>query len=400
MSNSKMLSDRITGLSESQTLEMAKKARELAESGVKVINLSLGEPDFATPMHIRQAAAKAIEGGYTYYPPVAGYADLRKAISEKLRRDNGLNWEAKNIVVSAGAKQSIANAMMCLINPGDEVVVLCPYWVSYLEIIKLAEGVPVLVEGTIDQGFKVSANQLEKAITHKTKAVIFSSPCNPTGAVWSKEELIEYAKVLKDHPHVYLISDEIYEYINFAGEHFSIGSLPEIAERVITINGFSKGFAMTGWRVGYMAANSTIAAACEKMQGQITSGTCSIAQRAAYAAMTESLQPTFDMAAVFKNRRDLMLELIRKIPGIDCPTPDGAFYLFPSVAHYLGKSYLGQRINTPADLCLLLLKDYHVSTVTGEAFGNHSCIRLSYAASDDQIKEAIKKLGEFLAKFE
>jgi aspartate aminotransferase len=395
-----MLSERIRGLSESQTLEMAKKARELSESGVKVINLSLGEPDFSTPAHIRQAAARAIEGGYTYYPPVAGYADLRKAIAEKLRRDNGLTCEPKNIVVSAGAKQSIANVMMCLVNPGDEVVVLCPYWVSYLEIIKLAEGVPVLVEGPLSQGFKVKPEQLEAAITSKTKAIIFSSPCNPTGAVWSKEELMAYAEVLRAHPGVYLISDEIYEYINFTGEHFSIGSIADISDRVITINGFSKGFAMTGWRVGYMAAAAPIAAACEKMQGQITSGTCSIAQRAAYSAITESLQPTFDMAKVFMQRRDLMLELIRQIPGIDCPKPDGAFYLFPSVGKFLGKTYRGQKITSPAEICLNLLRDYHVSTVTGEAFGNDTCIRLSYAASDEQIREAISKLGAFLAEFQ
>lgn len=393
------LSKRITQLTESQTLEMAKKARELSESGVQVINLSLGEPDFRTPEHIRKAAQAAIDGGYTYYPPVAGYMDLKKALASKLQTENRIACEPKQVVVSAGAKQSIANAIMCLVDPGDEVVVLTPYWVSYLEIIKLAEGVPVLVEGTLEHEYKVTPAQLRNALNAKTKVMMFSTPCNPTGAVWAQAELEAYAEVLRDFPHVYIVSDEIYEYINFTGKHFSLGSIPDLANRVVTINGFSKGFAMTGWRVGYMAANPEIAAACEKMQGQITSGTCSIAQRAALAAITESLEPTRKMCDAFLKRRDLMLSLIHTIPFVQTPTPEGAFYLFPDISHYIGKNYRGTVMQTASDICLALLRDYHVSTVTGEAFGAPRCMRLSYATSDQQIEKAITKLGQFFAEF-
>ncbi len=394
------ISDRINNLAESQTLEMAKKARELSEKGIQVINLSLGEPDFSTPAHIRKAAQEAIDSGYTFYPPVAGYGDLRKALAEKLQKENKIVCTEKNIVVSAGAKQSIANAMLCLINPGDEVLVLAPYWVSYLEIIKLAEGVPVLVNGSIENDYKVSPEQLRKAITSKTKAIIFSSPCNPTGAVWSEQELLAYVEVLRDFPQVYIISDEIYEYINFTGKHFSIGSVSEIADRVVTINGFSKGFAMTGWRVGYMCAHVSIAAACEKMQGQITSGTCSIAQRAAFAAITQSLEPTHHMAATFLKRRDLMLALILEIDGIECPIPEGAFYLFPDVSALLGKRYKGTTIHTASDISMALLQDYHVSTVTGEAFGAENCVRLSYATSDDKLIKAAAQIKSFVGALE
>lgn len=394
------LSDRITQLTESQTLEMAKKARELSESGVQVINLSLGEPDFRTPEHIRKAAQEAIDGGFTYYPPVAGYLDLKKALASKFRNENGIACEANQVVVSAGAKQSIANAIMCLVNPGDEVVVLTPYWVSYLEIIKLAEGVPILVEGLLEHEYKVTPEQLRASLSQKTKVVMFSSPCNPTGAVWSREELEAYAEVLRAFPDVYVISDEIYEYINFTGKHFSLGSIPDLAHRVVTINGFSKGFAMTGWRVGYMTAHPEIASACEKMQGQITSGTCSIAQRAALAAITESLDPTKKMCEAFLKRRDLMLSLIRKIPHVHTPTPEGAFYLFPDISYYLGRHYRGIPMRTASDICLALLRDYHVSTVTGEAFGAPKCMRLSYATSDQQIEKAIDKLSQFLGEFQ
>lgn len=393
------LSDRVNNMAESATLAMAAKAREYKAKGIDIISLSLGEPDFKTPVHIQEAAKKAIDTGkYFAYPPVNGYQDLREAIAAKLKRDNKIEVTADQIVVSNGAKQSIANVMMALLNPEDEVIVFAPYWVSYEEIVKLGEGKPVFISGGIESDFKVTAEQLEKAITPKTKAILFSSPCNPTGSVFTKEELEAIAEVLRKHPDIYVIADEIYEYINYTGKHASMAALPGMGERTITVNGFSKGFAMTGWRVGYIAAPQPIAKAAAKIQGQITSGNCSIAQRAALAAITESLEPTHDMAKAYLRRRDMVIDLLKEIPGMQINIPQGAFYVFPDVSAYFGKSYEGQKIANASDLCMYLLDEARVSTVTGEAFGDDNCIRLSYAASEDDLKEAIKRIKEALAK--
>jgi aspartate aminotransferase len=392
------LSDRIKNMEESATLAMAAKARELKSQGVNVISLSLGEPDFATPDHIRQAAKDAIdEGKWFAYPPVAGYPDLKQAIAKKLREENGLESQAENIVVSAGAKQSIANVMMCLLNPGDEVVVFSPFWVSYAEIIKLAEGTPVYIHGGVDQGFKATAAQLAAAITDKTKAIIYSSPCNPTGAVFSKDELKAIAQVMSKHPNVFIIADEIYEHINFSGKHISMGTFPEVKDQVITINGFSKGFAMTGWRVGYVSAPVSIAKACEKIQGQFTSGICSIAQRAALAAISGDLSPTIAMGKVYKERKKLVMDLLSEIPNIKMNDPEGAFYAFPDVSHYFGKNDGTTTINNADELALYILKEAHVSVVTGGAFGSPECIRISFAASNDDLIEALKRIKNLLA---
>jgi len=392
------LSNRIKNMEESATLAMAAKARELKSQGVNVISLSLGEPDFATPDHIRQAAKDAIdEGKWFAYPPVAGYPDLRQAIAKKLREENGLEAQAENIVVSAGAKQSIANVMMCLLNSGDEVVVFSPFWVSYAEIIKLAEGTPVYIHGGVEQGFKATAQQLEAAITDKTKAIIYSSPCNPTGAVFSKDELKAIAQVMSKHPNVFIIADEIYEHINFSGKHISIGTFPEVKNQVITINGFSKGFAMTGWRVGYVSAPVSIAKACEKIQGQFTSGISSIAQRAALAAISGDLSPTIEMGKVYKERKKLVMDLLSEIPNIKMNDPEGAFYAFPDVSHYFGKNDGTTTIHNADELALYILKEAHVSVVTGGAFGSPECIRISFAASNDDLIEALKRIKELLA---
>jgi aspartate aminotransferase len=393
-----VLSNRIKALEESATLAMAAKARELKSQGVDIINLSLGEPDFKTPQYIQDGAIKAINSGnYFAYPPVAGYADLKQAIADKLNKENNIPCKAENIVVSAGAKQSIANAVMCLVNPGDEVIVFSPYWVSYAEIIKLAEGVPVLIQGTLENNFKATAEQLAAAITPKTKAVMYSSPCNPTGSVFSNDELRKMAAVLKQHKDIYVIADEIYEYINFSGEMMSMASLPEMYENTITVNGFSKGFAMTGWRVGYISAPVGIAKACEKMQGQITSGNCSIAQRAAYVALTERGDEIEKMAEAYRRRRDMVLELLKEIPGVKTYVPTGAFYIFPDIREYFGKSDGATTIKTADDLCLYILNKAFVSLVTGEAFGQPDCIRISFAASDEQLREAIKRIKEVLS---
>jgi aspartate aminotransferase len=393
------LSNRITALAESATLAMAAKARELKNQGIDIISLSLGEPDFQTPDHVREAAKKAIDSGkYFAYPPVAGYADLKEAIAAKLVRDNGIPAKAEHIVVSAGAKQSIANVMMCLLNPGDEVVVFSPYWVSYVEIIKLAEGVPVFIEGRIESDFKATAEQLDKAITSKTKAIIYSSPCNPTGSMFSEEELKAIADVMRKHPKVMIVADEIYEYISFDRKHISIASFPGMFEQTITVNGFSKGFAMTGWRVGYIAAPVSIAKACEKMQGQITSGISSIAQRAALAAISEDLAPTFAMTEAYRRRRTLVKGLLDEIPGLKTNMPEGAFYFFPDASSYFGKtSPEGDHIKDANDLALYILKSANVSVVTGDAFGAPDCIRLSYAASDEDLTEALKRMKTCLA---
>ncbi len=395
-----ILADRLMTMNESQTIGMAKKARELASKGIDVINLSFGEPDFQTPSHIKEAAKKAIDEGYTFYPPVAGYLDLRKAIAEKLRRDNQLKVEAENIVVSTGAKQAIINALLCIVNPGDEVIIAAPYWVSYLEMVKFAEGIPVIVHGSFENNFKVTADQIKKAITPQTKAIIYSSPCNPTGAIFSKEELTAIAEVVFKHPSIYIVADEIYEYICFTEEYFSIGSLDFIKDQVITINGFSKGFAMTGWRVGYLAAPLAIANACDKIQGQFTSATCSIAQRAALAALTSDLTPTHEMTKAYLRRRELVIKLLKQIPGIKTTVPDGAFYVFPDISSYLGKKYRDQIIRNATDLCMYLLNEAHVSIVTGEAFGEPNCVRISFAASDENLQKAFDRIKTALAQLQ
>jgi aspartate aminotransferase len=397
---SSILSDRITALSESQTIAMAKKARELAAQGHDVINLSFGEPDFQTPQYIKDAAKKAIDDGFTFYTPVPGYPELRQAIADKFKRDNNLDYKPENIVVSTGAKQSIANAVMCLVDPGDEVIIFSPYWVSYEEIVKLAEGVPVQVMGSLENDFKVTPAQLEAAITSNTKLVMYSSPCNPTGSVFTAEELLGLAKVLEKYPKVHVIADEIYEYINFEGEHASMASLDFIKDRVITVNGFSKGYAMTGWRVGYIAAHKDIAAACDKMQSQITSGTCSIAQKAAYAALQGGKASAIEMRNAYFRRRNLVLELMNDIPGFKTNVPEGAFYIFPDVSYYFGMSYEGKTIQNALDLCMYILTDALVAVVSGEAFGAPQCVRFSYATSDEKLVEALRRIKESLAKLQ
>ena len=393
-----ILSDRILNMEESATLAMAKKARELKAQGIDIISLSLGEPDFKTPKHIQQAAKDAIdEGKYFAYPPVAGYQDLREAIAKKLREENNIaEAKAEHIVISVGAKHSIANTFMCIINEGDEVVIFSPYWVSYAEIIKLCGGVPVLIEGTLENNFKATAAQLEAAITSKTKAVIYSSPCNPTGSVFSQQELEAIADVVKKHPNMVVIADEIYELINFTGKNFSIASLPGMFERTVTVNGFSKGYAMTGWRVGYICAPLEISKAVEKMQGQFTSGNTGIAQRAALAGIAGDQTPSQEMADQYLIRRDLVLGLLRDIPGIKTHVPEGAFYFFPDVTAFFGKSAHGHSVANADDLCLYLLAVANVSLVTGSAFGAPNCVRISYAASEAELIEAMKRIKKAL----
>jgi aspartate aminotransferase len=391
------LSNRIEAIQESATLAMAAKAREFKTKGIDVISLSLGEPDFKTPEHICEAAKKAIDDGkYFAYPPVAGYQDLREALAAKYQKENNVPYKAENIVVSNGAKQSIANAFIALINPGDEVIVFSPYWVSYDALVRLAEGTPVMIAGGIENDFKVTPDQLEKAITPKTKAVIFSSPCNPTGSVFSKKELQALADVVLKHPDIIVIADEIYEHINFTGEQVSIASFPGMFERTITVNGFAKGFAMTGWRVGYIAAPKWIADGCNKVQGQVTSANCSIAQRAALAAITGEIEPTMKMVEQYRKRRDIVYNLLKDIPGVKANYPEGAFYFFPDVSFYYGKSDGTKTINTGDDLCLYLLEKAHVSLVPGGAFGDEKCVRLSYAASEKDLQEALKRMKEAL----
>jgi len=392
------LSKRINNLSESQTIKMAKLGRELSAKGIDVINLSFGEPDFFTPQHVKEAGKQAIDDNYSYYTPVSGYPELRKAIAEKLLKENGLSYNFDQIVVSTGAKQSLANVILCLIDPGDEVIVPTPYWVSYSEMIKLAEGETVFINATVEQNFKITAEQLEAAITPKTKLFMFSSPCNPTGSVYSQEELASLAAVFEKYPNIYILSDEIYEHINFVGKHTSIASFDAIKDRVVVVNGFSKSYAMTGWRVGYVAANKEIASACDKLQGQITSGTCSIAQRAALKAYQDGLDTVHEMVAEFKKRRDVVYDLLKEVPGIKVNLPDGAFYFFPEVKSFFGKTVNGQTINTAEDLSLYLLNEAHVSTVTGEAFGNEDCIRISYAASEDTLRDAVSRIANALSK--
>ena len=394
------LSNRVASMAESATLAMAAKAREFKARGIDVISLSLGEPDFKTPKHIQQGAKDAIEGGkYFAYPPVAGYQDFREAIANKLQSENNIPCSSSNIVVSNGAKQSIANVMYALVDPGDEVIVFSPYWVSYTALIELAEGVPVFVKGSIENDFKATADQLRKAISAKTKAIIFSSPCNPTGSVFSKAELEAIAEVVKANENIFVIADEIYEHINYTEEKVSLASLPGMFQRTITVNGFAKGFAMTGWRVGYICAPEWIAKGSAKIQGQITSANCSISQRAALTAITSDLSPTFDMARQYLERRNMVYELLKAIPGIKANLPDGAFYFFPDVSSYFGKSDGEHTIQDANDFCIYILEKAHVSLVSGAAFGNPDCVRLSYAASEENLKVAIKRISEVLAKF-
>jgi aspartate aminotransferase len=394
----KNLSARIEAIQESATLAMAAKAREFKNRGVDVINLSLGEPDFKTPIHICDAAKKAIDDGkYFAYPPVAGYQDLREALAAKYEKENKVPYKAENIIVSNGAKQSIANTMLALLNKGDEVIVFSPFWVSYDALVRLAEATPVLVKGGIENDFKVTAVQLEKAITSKTRAIIFSSPCNPTGSVFTRTELEAIAQVVLKHENLLVISDEIYEHINFMGDQVSIASLPGMFERTITINGFAKGFAMTGWRVGYVAAPKWIADGCNKVQGQLTSANCSISQRGALAAITGDLNPTQTMVKEYHHRRDVVYKLLKEIPGIKANYPQGAFYFFPDVSSYYGKSDGTKTVKNSDDFCMYMLEKGHVSLVPGEAFGDESCVRISYAAAEKDLVEALRRMKEALA---
>jgi aspartate aminotransferase len=393
------LSNRIEAIQESATLAMAAKAREFKSRGIDVVNLSLGEPDFKTPTHICEAAKKAIdEGKYFSYPPVAGYQDLREAIAAKYQKENNVPYKAENIVVSNGAKQSIANVMLALLNPGDEVIIFAPYWVSYDALVRLTEATPVVISGTMENDFKVTAAQVDKAISSKTKAIIFSSPCNPTGSVFSKKELQDIASVVLKHQDILVIADEIYEHINFTGEQVSIASLPGMLDRTITVNGFAKGFAMTGWRVGYIAAPKWIADGSNKVQGQITSANCSISQRGALAAITGDLAPTRKMVEEYHHRRDIVFKLLKEIPGVKANYPQGAFYFFPDVSFYYGKSDGKQTIRNGDDFCLYMLEVAHVSLVPGGAFGDEQCVRLSYAASEKELVEALRRMKEALAK--
>jgi aspartate aminotransferase len=387
-----LVADRIQALEESATLGMSKKSRELAAQGHKVINLSVGEPDFKTPKHICDAAKAAIDNGFHHYTPVAGIPELRKAIADKLKRENDIDWKPENIVVSTGAKHSLANVIMCLINPGDEVLIFAPYWVSYSEMVKLAEGKAVIVEGAFDNDFKVTPEQFEAAITDRTKIVMYASPNNPTGSYYSEAEIRALAEVVKRHENVYVLADEIYEYINFTDAgHFSMGSIPEIKDRVITVNGFAKGFAMTGWRLGYIAAAKWIAEAVEKLQGQVTSGTNSIAQRAAVVAWEDTSGAEM-MKRAYLRRRNLVVGLLREIPGFKVNMPDGAFYAFPDVSYYFGKTDGKVTIKDADHLCMWLLETSFVALVGGGSFGAPNCLRLSTAASDEALVEAVLRI--------
>lgn len=392
-----ILSDRINNLSTSQTLAMAALARELKAQGKDIISLSLGEPDFNTPDFIKEAAKKAIDENYSTYSPVDGYGELKDAICRKFKRDNNLDYKPANIVVSTGAKQSLYNIAQVMLNDGDEVILPAPYWVSYFEIIKLSGGVPVEVPTSVESDFKITPEQLEKAITPKTKMMWFSSPCNPSGSVYSREELTAIGKVLEKYPNIYIVSDEIYEHINFSGTFCSIGSIPELFERTITVNGVAKAFAMTGWRIGYIGAPEFIAKACTKMQGQVTSGANSIAQRATITAVDADPKVLNEMVTAFKNRRDLVVGLAKEIPGIKINIPDGAFYLFPDVSSFFGKTLRGKLISNADDLSMYLLSEANVATVTGDAFGNPNCIRISYATSEELLTEAFKRIATALA---
>jgi aspartate aminotransferase len=399
MSTASYLSDRINSLSESATLKMTKLGRELAAKGINVISLSVGEPDFNTPDHVKEAAKKALDDNFTRYSPVPGYPDLRQAVVNKLKNENGLDYDISQIVVSTGAKQSLSNVILTLVNPGDEVIIPTPYWVSYSEMVNLAEGKSVFIDTDIESNFKITPEQLEAAITPKSKVFMFSSPCNPTGSVYSKEELAALVEVFEKHPNIFIISDEIYEHINFVDKHESIAQFESVKDRVIIINGFSKAFAMTGWRLGYIAANKEIAAANDKLQGQTTSGTCSIAQRAGIVAYEQGLDSVYEMKEAFTRRRQLVYELLNDIPGVKTNLPEGAFYFFPEISSFFGKKDPeGNVIKDSSDLALYLLNFGHIATVGGDSFGNNNYIRLSYAASDDNLKEALRRMKEALGK--
>ncbi len=392
------LSDRLNALSPSETLAMSQKSSELQAQGFDVINLSVGEPDFNTPEHIKQAAKEAVDKNFSFYSPVPGYMPLRKAIADKLKNENGLEYKPEQILCSNGAKQSVCNVILALINKGDEVIIPAPYWVSYPEMVKLAEGTSVFIAAPIEQDFKITPAQLEAAITPKTKAIILCSPSNPTGSVYSKEELKGLVAVLAKYPDVVIISDEIYEHINYIGKHESIAQFPEVKERVVIVNGVAKAYAMTGWRIGFIAAPQYVVAACNKLQGQYTSGPCSVSQKAAEAAYTGTQQPVEDMRLAFLRRRDLAVTLLQEIKGLKVNIPDGAFYMFPECSSFFGKSYGDRKIKDAADLAMYLLEVGHVACVGGTAFGAPGCIRLSYAVSDEKLAEAIKRIKEALEK--
>ena len=392
------LSTRLDLFAEPETLKMAKLGRELRAKGIDVIDLSLGEPDFDTPDHIKEALKKAVDDNYSHYTPVAGYPDVREAVCTKLKRDNNLDYKPENILVSTGAKQSLANMVMAVVSKGDDVVIPTPYWVTYSEIVKLAEGKVTLVRTSIENKYKLTAAELEAALKPETRLFIFSSPCNPSGSVYTKEELAALAEVFKKHPDVFIISDEIYEYINFVGKHESIAQFEELKDRIIIINGLSKGYAMTGYRLGYIAAHPDVIKACEKLQGQYTSGANAVTQRGAIEALTGDLKPSIEMNKEFGRRRERMLQLIKAIPGIQIAEPDGAFYVFPVVTAYFGKKNGEEVIKDADDLCMYLLNTAHVSTVTGRAFGEPTCIRISFANSMEKIEEAMQRITTALAK--
>jgi aspartate aminotransferase len=397
IAESVQLSSLLDRFAEPETLKMAKLGRELRAKGIDVIDLSLGEPDFDTPQHIKEAAKKAIDENWSHYPPVAGYPDLREAICQKFKRDNNLEYKPENIVVSTGAKQSLANAILALVDTGDEVIIPAPFWVTYSELVKIAGGVPVIVKTSIENNYKMTGHELEEAITERSKVFLFSSPCNPSGAVYSKQELKELADVFEKNPNIFIISDEIYEYINFVGHHESIAQFENIKDRVIIVNGLSKGFAMTGYRLGYIAANATVAKACEKIQGQFTSGANAVTQRAAITALTTDLRPTVEMTKEFSRRRKRILELLKDMPGTYSAEPDGAFYIFPVMKEFFGKSDGENTIKDADDLCMYLLNKANVSTVTGRAFGEPDCIRISFANSMEKIEAAMARIKEALA---
>jgi aspartate aminotransferase len=392
------LSSRLLRFNEPETLKMAKLGRELRAQGNDITDLSLGEPDFDTPQHIKDAAKMAIDENYSHYTPVAGYLDLRQAVCGKLKRDNGLDYTPDQIVVSTGAKQSIANIVLSVVDIGDEVIIPTPYWVTYSEIVRLAQGEVKFVKTSLQNGYKITASELEAAITDKTRLFMFSSPCNPTGAIYSKQELEALAEVFGRYPNIFIMSDEIYEYINFVGAHESIAQFDFLKDRVIIVNGLSKGFAMTGWRLGYMAGSAEVARACEKLQGQFTSGPNAVTQRAAITALTGTLQPSLDMQAAFAIRRKRVMELLADLPFIKCSEPQGAFYVFPEVDHYFGKTDGEEVINNADELCMYLLNKAHVSTVTGKAFGEPGCIRISFANSMENIEKGFARIRAALEK--
>lgn len=392
------ISRRVREMATSATLAMAQKSRELKCQGIDVINLSIGEPDFDTPEHIKEAAKKAIDENYTHYPPVAGYDSLREAIVKKFERENNLKFSKNQIVVSTGAKHSIINVFLSILDPGDEVIVPAPYWVSYVDMVRLAEGTPVVIKCGIESDFKMTAQQLEEHITPKTRALIFSSPSNPTGKLYSREELASITAVIAKYPQIIVISDEIYEHINFVGKHESIAQFEEIRDRVVIINGVSKGYAMTGWRIGYIGAPVWIAKAVEKLQGQFTSGACTIAQKASEAALNAGNQSCLEMTAIFKKRRDLVIDLLKEIPGLKINVPEGAFYVFPDISEYIGKSAAGYTITDGDSLAMYLLEKANVACVGGNSFGSPECLRLSYATSEDLIIESIKRIKAALSE--